>query len=62
MREYRGSIEFIKEEIEYPHIIEELKDIPYGDDMKKAPDNFELKDKINEIIEVVNIMMRGGLR
>ena len=62
MREDKGSIEFIKKEKEYPHIIEELKP---KEDLSNFviiyPDNEELMNKINEIIKVVNIMMRGGL-
>ena len=60
MREDKGSIEFIKVEKEYPHIIEELKP---KEDLSNFviiyPDNEELMNKINEIIDVVNIMMRG---
>ena len=62
---YEGTIEPKKEEKEYPHIIGKLKP------KKKLhrnrietitiyPDNEELMNKINEIIEVVNIMNRGG--
>ena len=61
-----GTIEDVPEEKEYPHIIEEIKHVYiYG-----LPPNVEmvddrvttLEEKINEIIQVVNIMMRGGLR
>lgn len=57
---------YVPEEKEYPHIIEEIKHVYiYG-----LPPNVEmvddrvttLEEKINEIIEVVNIMMRGGRR
>ena len=58
-----GTIEPLKEEKEYPHIIEELdlikvhqKEVGHGNANKM------ICNKINEIIEVVNIMMRGGLR
>ena len=49
-----------EDEKEPLHIIEKL--YPVLDEYTiKYPDNFELMDKINEIIKVVNIMMRGGL-
>ena len=61
MREDKGSIEFIKEEKEYPHIIEKLKPKEEIETFTiRYPDNQELMNKINEIIEVVNIMNRGG--
>ena len=60
MREDKGSIEFIKEEKEYPHIIEELKPKEEIETFTiRYPDNQELMNKINEIIKVVNIMNRG---
>ena len=56
-----GTIEDFPEEKEYPHIIEELKPKEEIETFTiRYPDNQELMDKINEIIEVVNIMMRGG--
>lgn len=52
-----------EDEKEPLHIIEELKPKEEIETfIIRYPDNQELMNKINEIIEVVNIMMRGGLR
>lgn len=51
---------YVPEEKEYPHIIEELKPKEEIETfIIRYPDNQELMNKINEIIQVVNIMMRG---
>lgn len=56
-----GTIEDVPEEKEYPHIIDKLKPKEEIETfIIRYPDNQELMDKINEIIQVVNIMMRGG--
>ena len=51
-------------EPEYPHIIEKLKHIyiyNLDPNVEKVDDRVtKLEEKINEIIEVVNIMNRGG--
>lgn len=52
------------EEKEYPHIIEKLDSVRefFNDGVTfgmREPNLKEIKNKINEIIEVVNIMMRG---
>ena len=52
-------------EPEYPHIIEELDSVrEFLDDGVnfgvREPNLMEIKNKINEIIRVVNIMNRGG--
>lgn len=61
----KRTIEPLKDEKEYPHIIEKLEDMPICNGKAEIiayryPNNKEIKDKINEIIEVVNIMMRYG--
>lgn len=62
---YEGTIEPKKEEKEYPYIIEKLDSVRefFSDGVTfgmREPNLKEIKNKINEIIEVVNIMNRGG--
>ena len=59
-----GTIEPLKEEKEYPHIIEKLYNVSefFSDGVTfgiREPNSKEIKDKINEIIREVNKMMRG---
>ena len=53
---YEGTIEPKKEEKECPHIIEKIDITFYDYDIGTKI----IKDKINEIIKVLNIMNRGG--
>lgn len=64
-KEVTGTIEDVPDEKEYPHIIEKLDSVKefFNDGVTfgmREPNLKEIKNKINEIIEVVNIMMRGG--
>ena len=58
---YEGTIEPKKEEIECPHIIEEIDILELETfDFIQDRANRNLGNKINEIIKVLNIMNRGG--
>ena len=71
-KEIKAEIGNIKEcgyiddkEPEYPHIIKELDSVRefFDDGVNfgvREPNLMEIKNKINEIIRVVNIMNRGG--
>ena len=60
---YTGWLNFEVEIIEEEKEIEKIRNINIdmdGNEIERTPNNYELKDKINELIDAVNELKRGN--